>query len=203
MMARTALWGALLAVQSEASTMRKDASNPHFKSKYLSLPALMEQGLPLLTSHGLAWSAQPCGTADEPRLRYTVAHAESGEELTESMPTCPAKRDPQGMGSGITYAKRYAFESTLGFVADEDDDGNAASARAPRAPSRRTARSTVAKAETLRRVKALIRETTEDNARLALVAVGVDAGDGKVGEAVKGLTQVQAEALILRLPSKE
>lgn len=38
-----------------------------------------------------------------------------------------AKADPQGAGSAITYARRYALVSMLGLNVDEDDDGNHAS----------------------------------------------------------------------------
>jgi hypothetical protein len=38
-----------------------------------------------------------------------------------------AKTDPQGMGSAITYARRYGLQSACG-IPSEDDDGNAASA---------------------------------------------------------------------------
>lgn len=38
-----------------------------------------------------------------------------------------AKHDPQGVGSAITYARRYALGCMTGVVTEEDDDGNAAS----------------------------------------------------------------------------
>jgi hypothetical protein len=34
-----------------------------------------------------------------------------------------SKIDPQGQGSGVTYARRYALVSVLNLVADDDDDG--------------------------------------------------------------------------------
>ena len=37
----------------------------------------------------------------------------------------PAKQDPQGDGSALTYARRYAIMTYLGIAA-EDDDGNIA-----------------------------------------------------------------------------
>ena len=37
----------------------------------------------------------------------------------------PTKRDPQGQGSAITYAKRYQLASAFGISSDIDDDGNA------------------------------------------------------------------------------
>lgn len=52
------------------------------------------------------------------------------------MPLVLQKQDPQGQGSGITYARRYAAMAILGLVADEDDDGNAATR--PSAPATAT-----------------------------------------------------------------
>ncbi|GEB80381.1 hypothetical protein DDE01_17960 [Desulfovibrio desulfuricans] len=50
------------------------------------------------------------------------------------------KSDPQGYGSAMTYARRYALSAMLGMVTEDDDDGEAASRdrpakqRAPRQP---------------------------------------------------------------------
>jgi hypothetical protein len=49
---------------------------------------------------------------------------------------CAAKRDPQGQGAAITYARRFAYMSVLGLVADKDDDGNAATRARTAAPSK-------------------------------------------------------------------
>lgn len=38
----------------------------------------------------------------------------------------PTKRDPQGHGSAITYAKRYQLSAAFGISSDIDDDGNSA-----------------------------------------------------------------------------
>jgi hypothetical protein len=43
------------------------------------------------------------------------------------MPLLLDKRNSQGLGSAITYARRYALTAVLNLVADEDDDGNQAS----------------------------------------------------------------------------
>lgn len=51
---------------------------------------------------------------------------ESGEWI-EDMATVPLpKNDPQGYGSAMTYARRYALSAITGLYQD-DDDGNAAS----------------------------------------------------------------------------
>jgi hypothetical protein len=52
---------------------------------------------------------------------------ESGEFISSTLTLKPVKDDPQGRGSAITYARRYAYASILGLVSDADDDGNRAS----------------------------------------------------------------------------
>ena len=39
----------------------------------------------------------------------------------------PVKKDPQGIGSCITYAKRYSLAAFFGVQTCDDDDGDAAS----------------------------------------------------------------------------
>lgn len=131
------LWKAVLAVQSELHELQlnKDRTNPAFRSKYLSLDALMDEVLPLLSKHGLVWLTYPNhmlvnqGPEQkrvEPNLAYRLVHAETGQETAGTMPLLLVKRDPQGLGSAITYARRYSLMAVLGLVADEDDDGNKA-----------------------------------------------------------------------------
>lgn len=142
------LWKALHAFQAEAPKLQKDKINPAFRSRYLSLDSLMEQVLPVLNKHGLLWVTAPNfqtltagGEARvEPNLNYRLIHAESGEETSGTVPLLLAKRDPQGLGSAITYARRYALMAVLGLVADEDDDGAQASSRAGNGGARVTAR---------------------------------------------------------------
>jgi hypothetical protein len=51
----------------------------------------------------------------------------SGEWLGSHFTMKPVKNDPQGIGSCITYMRRYALAAILGLNIDEDDDGNQAS----------------------------------------------------------------------------
>lgn len=132
---------ALLAVQKEAPKLQKDKINPHFKSTYLSLETLHEAIMPLLNKHGLIWTTGPsyviAGDTAVPTLAYKMIHAASGEVVDGAMPLSAAKSDPQGQGSAITYARRYALMAVLGLVADEDDDGNAGSRPRQQQSSRR------------------------------------------------------------------
>jgi hypothetical protein len=64
-----------------------------------------------------------------PSLRTDIVHVPTGETLTGNIPLVLQKDDPQGVGSALTYYKRYSILSILGLTADEDDDGQAASPR--------------------------------------------------------------------------
>jgi ERF superfamily len=125
------LMGALLAVQAAAPRMARDSVNPHFGSRFASLAAIMSDVGPLLCAHQLVWLCLP--TTDEhgsPALTYRLTHVPSGEAIEDTMPLMCAKPDPQGQGSALTYARRYALTAVLSLVADDDDDGNAARATA-------------------------------------------------------------------------
>jgi hypothetical protein len=122
------LLAALLAVQSEAPTLRKDAENPHFRSKYTPLDTIVETIGPILVKHNLVWTTLPGRDEQgEPALTYRLAYAPTGEKLEGVMPLLLSKRDAQGQGSAITYARRYALCAVLNLVGDDDDDGNSAS----------------------------------------------------------------------------
>lgn len=59
-------------------------------------------------------------------LLTKLTHAESGQWQSSLAVVPLPKADPQGMGSAITYARRYALTAMLGIITEEDDDGEAA-----------------------------------------------------------------------------
>lgn len=117
------LAAALLAFQAEGVKLQKDAINPHFRNRYISLDSLIETVLPVLNSCGLVLLQLPTEIDHTPALTTRIVHAESGESVEATMPLQLQKTDPQSQGSAITYARRYALMSFLGLVADEDTDG--------------------------------------------------------------------------------
>ncbi len=120
---------ALAAAQMEMGRALKQASNPHFRSKYADLGSVMDACLPALNRNGIA-VIQP--TADDDTGRYVktiLIHGETGETLECRVPLIVGKNDMQGYGSAVTYARRYGMMAMAG-IAPEDDDGNAA-AKAP------------------------------------------------------------------------
>ena len=120
------LAAALCAVQGELKPAIKQADNPFFKSKYVDLPGVWEAIRPLLSKNGLSVVQTFTASADGPTIVTTLMH-KSGQWVSSELFLKPAKSDPQGVGSAITYGRRYALAAMVGVVADEDDDGNAAS----------------------------------------------------------------------------
>jgi hypothetical protein len=121
------LMGALLKAKQEMDKLRKDKTNPHFKSKYADLAGVLEVIDGPLAKHGLVLYQD--ATLDEVGrlvVTSTVFHVESGEELTAALPIPLGKADAQSIGSAITYGRRYLAVAQCG-LAPEDDDGNAAS----------------------------------------------------------------------------
>src|SRR5699024_12579271 len=60
-------------------------------------------------------------------IEVQIMHA-SGQFLSfDPYLLSPVKNDPQGIGSGVTYARRYTLSSVFNIASEEDDDGNSAS----------------------------------------------------------------------------
>jgi hypothetical protein len=118
---------AFVKLQAAIRPAIKDATNPAFRSKYADLGAVWEAVKQPLTDNGFSVIQSPDFDGDTMWLRTTILHV-SGERVEGRYPLRPVKQDPQGFGSALTYARRYSLSAMLGVVADDDDDGNAASA---------------------------------------------------------------------------
>jgi len=113
---------ALSKFQGEMTAVKKDATNPFFKSKYATLDTIWEAIRKPLASNGLS-IVQTMGTdGDSNSLITTLLHGLTGQYISGEMTLNPEKNTPQGLGSAITYARRYSLSAILGIVADEDDD---------------------------------------------------------------------------------
>lgn len=125
------LTAALATAQGQIQGAKKDAENPHFRSKYADLASVWDACRAQLAAVGLSVLQSPRaallstgGWAVEVETR--LCH-KSGQWITDTLTVPVTKADAQGVGSAITYARRYALSAFVG-VAPEDDDGNAASA---------------------------------------------------------------------------
>jgi hypothetical protein len=113
---------ALGKFQKDVENVKKDATNPFFKSKYASLENIIDTVRPPLAKHGLSFSQFPDGAG----LTTILMHS-SGEWIQATSSMAAKDQTPQGQGSAITYLRRYALSSVLGLATEDDDDGNAAS----------------------------------------------------------------------------
>lgn len=126
-----ALGPAMAKAQGQIKPAIRDSANPFFKSKYADLAAVAEACREALAANELCVIQGPETESDESGdivVLHTMLLHSSGQWVESTLKMRPVKADPQGMGSCITYARRYAFAAMCG-VAPEDDDGNAASGR--------------------------------------------------------------------------
>jgi len=121
---------ALAKAQTSIKAAIKDANNPFFKSKYADLASVIEAVRIPLNAQGISF-LQPVSSAEHGVSVETVLVHESGEWLSETLVMPVSKDDAQGVGSAITYGRRYGLQSMCG-VPSEDDDGNAASKAPPK-----------------------------------------------------------------------
>ena len=122
---------AFAAAKSEFPNIPKDRENPHYKSKYSTLDAIITATSPALLKHGLTTYHETPMSEGVLTVVAVLEHAASGERRQNSM-SFPAGGNIQAVGSHITYLRRYTLAPMLGVCSDEDDDGNAASVPAAR-----------------------------------------------------------------------
>ena len=119
---------ALVKAQREFEPAKKDATNPHFRSKYANLSACVDAVKDALNNNGISL-IQPTHECADGVIVETMFLHESGEMLSAGKLHFPAsKLDAQGFMSALTYARRGSLLSACG-IAPEDDDGNAAAKR--------------------------------------------------------------------------
>lgn len=119
---------ALVAALGKIEGAAKKAKNPHFKSTYANLETVIDASRDILTEHGLTVIQMPGPVVHGALTLETMIVHESGEWVEGSFEIPLGKTDPQGAGSALTYARRYALMAALNMPA-VDDDGNAACGR--------------------------------------------------------------------------
>ena len=119
------LSAALAKAQGQIQGAKKDSTNPHFKSDYADLASVWDACRQALSGNGLS-VAQSAENSEHGYGVTTLLMHSSGQWLRGTLYLKPMKDDPQGAGSALTYARRYALAAMVG-VAPDDDDGNAAS----------------------------------------------------------------------------
>jgi len=130
------IYAALVAAQAEMDPARKQAENPHLRSKYADLASVMAACMGALHKHGFA-VIQPTVQDDSGgQFVETILLHTSGEKLSCRVPLIIGKNDMQGLGSAMTYARRYGL-MTMAGIAPEDDDGEGAKGNGQAGPPQR------------------------------------------------------------------
>lgn len=127
---------ALAAFQKELPKVGKDKTavvkhqgGGQHSYTYADLATVTAAVIPLLNTHGLSFITSPRiveGGGYE--LVGRLIHV-SGEQIEGALPIYG--RQPQEIGSAITYARRYLLGCMTGVVTEDDDDGKAATKATP------------------------------------------------------------------------
>jgi len=111
--------------QAEMKNANLNKINPHFKSKYADLAAIRDAVVPAMSKHGV----QVLQLTDIMGEREVVrTELRKGDAVQQSItPIIYDRKNAQGYGSALTYARRQGLAAIACISAEEDDDGNAVS----------------------------------------------------------------------------
>lgn len=200
---------AIAAAQAELKPVKRENENPFFKSRYADLASVWEAVKPF-QKHGIAITQMPFDAGEGMIGITTQLTHESGEWINGSLALPVSKADAQGVGSAITYARRYAIGCLTGVVTEDDDDGNQA---VQAKPAQRFAqqKATVAKAfqEIRQDIKQIVEEPfnpetcppadgiTDETYQAFLEYVGDDPERTKVGKKMKAKLNIAEMSTVL------
>ena len=115
---------ALTKVQKDLKHAKKDTKGAF--GKYADLGVVYDAIKAPLASNGFAYYHEMINTEDGTLYVETHLLHESGGTFKTRLPIINKKADMQGLGSAITYAKRYGISMIVGLASEEDDDGKRA-----------------------------------------------------------------------------
>ena len=118
---------AMASFQATVENASKKSVNPAFKSKYADLAEILNTVREDLGKHGLALMQFPSFQDGVAHVETILSH-ESGQWMAGLASAPVTKQDAQGVGSAITYLRRYSIAAVCG-IAQEDDDANSSVGR--------------------------------------------------------------------------
>lgn len=119
-----ALAKAMAAAQGEIENASKNTVNGHFKNRYADLAEVLNTIREPFSKRGLSFVQFPSFSDGVAHVETMLMH-ESGEWISSVASAPVSKHDAQGVGSAVTYLRRYSAAAMAG-IAQEDDDGNGA-----------------------------------------------------------------------------
>jgi hypothetical protein len=124
---------ALSKAQATINKAKKSSDNPFFKSKYADLSEVWDACREQLTANDLA-VIQATDECDDGVIVVTRLVHSSGQWIEGRLKMKPVKNDPQGIGSCISYARRYALAAMVGVCTEDDDAQAACTPQSPKKP---------------------------------------------------------------------
>jgi hypothetical protein len=115
----------LAKAQAGIKSITKDRTNPHFRNRYATLDAILDAVRPTLAAQGLSIVQGASESTQGFNVETYLVHS-SGEYIANVVAVPVSKQDAQGVGSAMTYGRRYGVSALLALSTDEDDDGEAA-----------------------------------------------------------------------------
>jgi hypothetical protein len=119
---------AFAKAQSNIKRAAKDSQNPFYKADYADLGSVMDACKDALNSNGISVIQSPAQSEKGTLAMDTMLIHESGQWVSGQILMPLGKSDPQGYGSALTYARRYALAAMAG-VCPKDDDAEGATER--------------------------------------------------------------------------
>lgn len=124
----------LIKARSEIQPPKKEGTNPHFRSRYVTLEGCIEAVTEPLANNGFFLSQQVGSNELGAFVATAIYHQDFPDwSMTSNVPLVLAKNDMQGLGSAVTYARRYGIMSLLNLPS-EDDDANQSTEQTNRKP---------------------------------------------------------------------
>ena len=120
---------AMIQVQKKLRPALKDSYNGFTQSRYATLNSVMEACSKALSEAGIWITQYPMPVENQVNalgLVTKLVHVESGEWQSSMLVMPLPKNDPQGYGSALTYARRYALSAMVGIMTFDDDANLAA-----------------------------------------------------------------------------
>ena len=121
-----ALYDKVYTIANDIGKVEKSGYNTYHKSHYVTLDVILDKLKPMLKEHNLLLTQYPLEAGV---LITQIMDIKEGTYIEVRTRITPRDETPQGIGSAITYARRYAITAIFGLVAEKDDDGNRASNR--------------------------------------------------------------------------
>jgi hypothetical protein len=119
---------AMSKAQGEMMYADADRRNEYFNASYATLNSVIMAVKTPLANAGIAFFQTTELSNDNTVICTTTLAHKSGEWIKSMLGMKPAKNDPQGIGSALSYIRRYSLAAITG-IAQADDDAESATVR--------------------------------------------------------------------------